>query len=98
MSKFDDLRDFYDTTDMSDAIADAVPAEPVDEVLVSTSIRLGKAVMDRVRAQAEQLGVPATTLMRQWIVDRLDGPPREAVVTVAELEQFIASRSHRLAG
>lgn len=73
MSNLDELRDYYDDTDVSEAITGAVREEPVDEVLVSTSIRPTKAVMDRVRAQADQAGVPATTLMRQWIIDRLEG-------------------------
>ena len=97
MSNLNELRDYYDNNDMSDVIADATPEDPVEEVLVSTSIRLTKAVMDRVRSRAEEAGVPATTLMRQWIIDRLDGVPGDAVVTVADLEQFIATRSHRVA-
>jgi len=85
---------YYGQTDMSEAIGLAVPEEPVDEVLVSTSIRLTKTVMDRVRAHADLTGVPATALMRQWITDRLDAPQGKAVVTVSDLEQFIAAHAH----
>jgi predicted DNA binding CopG/RHH family protein len=95
MNKLDRLRDYYDTTDQTDAIADAEIETDTPEVLVSTSIRLPKALMDRVRQRAAATGIPATTLMRQWIVDRLDDhDPTEQVVSVGDLEQFIASRSH----
>ena len=93
MSTQDELRDHYDGTDMSGAIGQAVREDPVDEVLVSTSIRLTKTVMDRVRTHADLAGVPATALMRQWITDRLDAPQGQAVVTVSDLEQFIAARA-----
>ena len=97
MSKLNELREYYDNTDMSEAIDEAVPEEPVDEILVSTSIRLPKSLMDRVRTHAAQAGVPATALMRQWILDRLDSAPTDVVVSVADLEQFIASRAHMIA-
>jgi hypothetical protein len=47
MRTVNELRDYYDNTDMSEAIDESVREEPVDEVLVSTSIRLTKAIMDR---------------------------------------------------
>ncbi len=93
MSNMDGLRGYYDQTDMSEAIGQAVPEGPVDEVLVSTSSRLTKTVMDRVRAHADLAGVPATALMRQWITDRLDAAQGQAVVTVSDLEQLIAARA-----
>ena len=98
MSTVNELREYYDNTDMSEAIGQSVAEEPVDDVLVSTSIRLTKTVMDRVRVHADLAGVPATTLMRQWITDRLDVPQGQAVVTVSDLEQFIAARAHTSTG
>ncbi len=47
MSNMDGLRGYCDQPDMSDAIGQAAPEGPADEVLVSTSIRLTKAIMDR---------------------------------------------------
>jgi hypothetical protein len=47
MRTVNELRDYYDNTDMSETIDESVREEPVDEVLVSTSIRLTKAIMDR---------------------------------------------------
>jgi hypothetical protein len=64
------------------------------EVMVSTSIRLLRSLMQRLRERARAAGIPATTLMRQWVIDRLDAPENEAVVSVADLERFIAERSH----
>jgi predicted DNA binding CopG/RHH family protein len=95
MSRLDELREHYDTTDMAAALQTATKQEQVaDEILVSTSIRLPKPLLDRVRDRAVAAGVPATTLMRQWILDRLDAPHQDTVVSVAELEQFIAERAH----
>jgi predicted DNA binding CopG/RHH family protein len=80
---------------MSDAIETATKDERVaDDILISTSMRLPKPLLDRVRERSADSGIPATTLMRQWIIDRLDDPQRDAVVTVADLEQFIAHRAH----
>jgi hypothetical protein len=45
-----------------------------------------------VRAAAA--GVPATTLMRQWIIDRLDAAHQDTVVSVADLHRFITERAH----
>ena len=39
--------------------------------MVVTSIRLPRPLMQRVRAQADAAGMPATTLMRTWVEDRL---------------------------
>jgi hypothetical protein len=94
-TKIDELREYYDTTDMSESIRRAKPdTDVVDEVMVSTSIRLPKPLMDRVRAKAEAVGVPATTLMRQWILDRLDADPATAVVAVVDIERFVAEHAH----
>lgn len=94
-NKTADLRDYYDETDQSAALAEATNDSTVGEVLVSTSIRLPKSLMDAVRDRAAALGVPATTLMRQWITAQLDGPAEdEQVVSVADLRQLIATRAH----
>lgn len=95
MSGIDELREYYDNADMSESIRNATEdTAVVDEVMVSTSIRLPKSLMDRVRAQATRAGVPATTLMRQWVTDRLDDSQSAAVISVRELERFIAERAH----
>ena len=90
MSRLDDLRQHYDNAALETAGKDDRVA---DEILVSTWIRLPKPLLDRVRLRAAEAGVPATTMMRQWIIDRLESQG-EAVVSVADLEQFIAQRAH----
>lgn len=87
------LREHYDATDLSAEI-DAATAELPDETLTATSIRLPQALLARVRERASAAGLPATTLMRQWIAQCADGPSADAVVSVADLEQLIASRAH----
>ena len=50
-----------------------------------------------MREQAAALGVPATTLMRQWVTEKASTPTTPAVVTVADLQRFIAEQAHPLA-
>jgi predicted DNA-binding protein len=95
--QIDELRNHYDTTDMTESIEEAQPDDRTispDEVMVSTSIRLPRSLMQRVRERAAEAGVPTTTLMRQWIVDRLEVSEDGAVVSVADLQRLIAERSH----
>jgi len=96
-----ELRDYYDSTDQSAALSTATQEPAGDagagEVLVSTSIRLPKSLMDQVRSRAEDAGIPATTLMRQWITAHIhDTAVSEQVVSVADLEQLIAARAHSI--
>jgi predicted DNA-binding protein len=91
------LRRYYDKTDMSESIEDAEIDDYVmdpNEVMVSTSIRLPRSLMQRIRERAAELGVPATALVRQWVIERIGTKKDEAVVSVADLERFIAERSH----
>jgi predicted DNA binding CopG/RHH family protein len=96
--KIDQLRDYYDTTDVAEHFKDAtLQTNTASEILVSTSIRLPQPLMNQVRAQAAELGVPATTLIRQWVTERATTPATPAVVSVADLQRFIAERAHPLA-
>jgi predicted DNA-binding protein len=98
--KLDQLRDYYQTTDTSTEVRHARRDERTispDEAMVSTSIRLPRSLMQRVRERAAHAGVPASALMRQWVLDRLDTRDDEAVVPVADLERFIAERARRAA-
>ena len=95
MNRIDELRDHYDSADMTESIRRATSDTTVtSEVMVSTSIRLPQSLMDRVRSRAEAAGVPATTLIREWVLDRITADQSSAVVSVADLERFIAERSH----
>jgi predicted DNA binding CopG/RHH family protein len=97
--KIDRLRDYYDTTDVAGHFADATiqtdrATEVPTEAPVSLSVRLPQSLMDQVRAQAADLGIPATALMRQWITERVATPAALAVISVADLQRFIAEHAH----
>jgi predicted DNA binding CopG/RHH family protein len=96
--QIDELRHHYDTTDIAEHFTDAQrDTRTTDDILVSTSIRLPQTLVNQVREQAAALGVPATTLMRQWVTEKASTPTTPAVVTVADLQRFIAEQAHPLA-
>lgn len=96
--KIDELREYYDNTDASAHFHDAsVEDQAADEILVSTSIRLPQSLVNRVREQAAALGIPATALMRQWVIEKAVSPAAPAVVSVADLQRFIAESAHPIA-
>src|SRR5450759_5171176 len=89
--KIDGLREYYDNTDVATHFQDAaLDTQASDEILVSTSIRLPQSLVNQVREQAAALGIPATALMRQWVIERATSPTTPAVVSVADLQRFIA--------
>ncbi len=97
MADANKLRDLYDNTDQSDAMEGAtLETEPVEDLLVSTSIRLSKKTLDEVRALAKTAGVPATTLMREWIEARVAGGSDALVVSVDDLTKFISTSARRV--
>src|SRR5574338_668580 len=92
--ELNELRDYYDNTDVATEFVDAeLDARATDEVMVSTSIRLPQSLIDKVRTQAAPLGIPVTTLMRQWVIEKATTPSPNAMVSVAELERFIAEHN-----
>lgn len=96
--KIDELRDYYDTTDVADHFASAtLEADTAKEILVSTSIRLPQGLVNQVRDQAAALGIPATALMRQWVTERASVSAAPAVVSVADLQRFIAEQAKPVA-
>lgn len=96
--ELEELREYYDNTSLPESVARArYEDETSDEIMVSTSIRLPRSLMRQVRERAAAAGVPATTLMRQWVTDQLSASSEDAVVSVADLERLIAQRSHRAA-
>ncbi|WP_052915665.1 CopG family antitoxin [Mycobacterium haemophilum] len=96
--ELNELRDYYDKTDVASEFTDAeLDTRTTDEVMVSTSIRLPQSLVDKVREQAAVLGIPATTLMRQWVIEKATTPPTSGVVSVAELQQFIAEHNRPIA-
>jgi hypothetical protein len=89
-----ELREHYDNTSLPESVDRSTPDDRTVEVMVSTSIRLPRSLMQQVRRQAEAAGMPATTLIRQWVIERLSASKDDAVVSVADLERFIAERAH----
>jgi predicted DNA binding CopG/RHH family protein len=93
--KFEELRSYYEETSLPESVERAQRDDRVtDEVMVSTSIRLPRSLMQQVRERAAAAGVPATTLMRQWVIDRLTASEAESVISVNDLQRFIAERAH----
>jgi predicted DNA binding CopG/RHH family protein len=93
--KLKELRNYYDQTSLPESVERAQRDDRVtDEVMVSTSIRLPRSLMQQVRERAAAAGIPATTLMRQWVIDRLTASEAESVVSVDDLKRFIAERAH----
>lgn len=74
--RLEELAAYYDTRDISADIEDADVARhdpvPGDQVMIVSSVRLPKPLMDRVRDAATDEGVKPTALMRRWIEDGLD--------------------------
>jgi hypothetical protein len=93
--KFEELRSYYDQTSLPESVERAQRDDrTAEEVMVSTSIRLPRSLMQQVRERATTAGVPATTLMRQWVIDRLTASEAESVISVNDLQRFIAERAH----
>ena len=70
-----DGRDWYTETDLSEHITSGKVARaprPRDGEPMSTfALRISDGVLDDVADVASARGVPTSTLMRQWIVERL---------------------------
>lgn len=78
-----ELREYYDHTDQAAALAEATHEIATGPVLVSTPIRLPKALMDAVRVRATAAGIPATALMRGWITARIEAENSSAQLRIA---------------
>jgi hypothetical protein len=100
-SKFRELAEHYDTTDLAEHIEQASWEDPetVREPMVTYALRLPKPVIDRLRATAEQRGIKVSTLMREWLEERLtlETADAEATVPVSALLALVAERGTRSA-
>ncbi|MFF2544158.1 hypothetical protein ACFVUY_16515 [Kitasatospora sp. NPDC058063] len=92
------IAEYYETHELSeDEIMSAEPGEPVaaESVMITTSLRLPKPVMDEVRRRARERGLKPTAIMREWIeaaIADVDEPVPLSVITAA-----VAEYQHRKA-
>ncbi|MFB9251515.1 CopG family antitoxin [Sphaerisporangium melleum] len=95
--KIDELAAYYDEHDTTAELEKAVPREavPVDEVMIVTSLRLPKPVMDQVRERARARGVKPTALIREWVEAALAG--QDAVVPVSVILAAVTEYGQRRA-
>lgn len=86
------LAEYYDTRDISEEIekAELEQHAPVDNVMIVSSIRLPKPLMDRVREAALEEGVKPTALMRRWIEEGLAQSERAADQGTERLDHLSA--------
>jgi hypothetical protein len=95
--EIDDLAAYYDEHDTTADLERAVPREPVptDEVMIVTSLRLPKPVMDQVRERAQERGVKPTALIREWVEAALAGP--DTVVPISVIMAVVSEYQHKRA-
>lgn len=90
------LADYYDHADLSDNIERAQweQPEPIAEPMVTYALRLPKPVIDRLRDAARERGIKVSTLMREWLEERLtlQGQDADASVPVSALLALVAER------
>lgn len=86
------LRHYYDTTDVSPELARAEVVEPGSgATMVGITIRLPVATLEAARAIARDDGVKVTALLREWVEQRVAERVEDStVVPVAELRRLIA--------
>lgn len=84
------LAEYYDARDISEEIekAELEQHAPVDDVMIVSSIRLPKPLMDRVREAALEEGVKPTALMRRWIEEGLTRGERSADQGTEQLDRL----------
>jgi hypothetical protein len=88
----DQLRDYYDTTDVSAELANAELVEPAGgATMVGITIRLPLATLEAARVMARDDGLKVTALLREWVEQRVaERVDDTTVVPVAELRRLIA--------
>lgn len=95
-SKLRDLAEHYDTTDLAEHIDQASWEEPeaAREPMVTYALRLPKPVIDRLRAAAQSRDIKVSTLMREWLEERLtiETADADATVPVSALLALVAER------
>ena len=97
--KLKELAEYYDTHDFVEEVGEegwaARGAIPKSQMMITTSLRLPKPIMDEVRRVADGEGVKPTALMRRWIEAALS--PGDIAVPMSVLQAAAAEYKHRLA-
>ena len=66
--RLDELAEYYDSRDISEEVGTAeLEHSPGDQVMVVTSLRAPKPLMDRVRDAAADEGIKPSVLIRRWV-------------------------------
>lgn len=73
-SELEELADYYEHHDFSEDIARSESVAP--EPMITVSLRLPHAVVDRLRDEARFRGIRYTQLIRSVLTDYADTPPR----------------------
>lgn len=95
--KLAELAEHYDHVDLTENIEAATweEPEPLAEPMVTYALRLPKPVIDALRAAAAARGVKVSTLMREWLEERLAQAQThpDAAIPVSALLALVAERS-----
>ncbi len=102
-SNYEELRDYYDNTDLSDLIENAeeieVPDRHGSEAMSAFTVRLPTHVLQAVRDLASRNGVSTGAAMRTIIEEGVaETVSDDAVVSVAELRRLISTARRSEAG
>lgn len=102
-SNYDELRDYYDNTDLSDLIDNAEETDLGDHVgpgsMTAFTVRLPRQVLQSVRAIAQRDGVTTGAALRTIIEQSVaEQSSDDAVVSVAELRRLISTARRSEAG
>lgn len=92
------LAEYYETHELTEEeVMSAEPAEaqPADSVMITTSLRLPKPVMDEVRRRAQIRGVKPTAIMREWIEAAV--ADQETAVPLSVITAAVAEYQYRKA-
>ncbi|MGW6918122.1 CopG family antitoxin [Kitasatospora sp. NPDC054939] len=92
------VAEYYDTHELTEeeiASAEQGPVREAESVMITTSLRLPKPVMDEVRRRARARGVKPTAIMREWIEAAI--ADQEASVPLSVITAAVAEYQHRTA-
>lgn len=96
-NKLAELAEHYDHADLAESIEEATWEEPelLAEPMVTYALRLPKPVIDALRAAAADRGVKVSTLMREWLEERLAQAQThpDAAIPVSALLALVAERA-----